>query len=153
MIRKYYHVIVFIVFTALCLLLGIGALYLSGGTLGDKATPNPQKAAAVYEIDTYLNKNAETYKKFDPDNIAYKMAVNQEGLPIFKDPEAARQSFEKDYRQALESIRKQYKLHPFSKRNYTQYGVYGWQLNTENAALRQQGSRVSQFVSIYKNSF
>ena len=48
---------------------------------------------------------------------------------------------------------KKFKLLPLTKYTYKQYGMYGWQVASDNEMINEQGRKLSQFLDIYENSF
>ncbi|MCL2859945.1 MAG: hypothetical protein FWF46_05205 [Oscillospiraceae bacterium] len=88
------------------------------------------------------------------DNPAYAIGANKYGYPVFKDPRKAYKQFKKDYADTLKFIRNQFNIPlPMCKFNYDIYGVYGFQVVTDDESLRYKSSEVSHFIHIYENSF
>ena len=44
-------------------------------------------------------------------------------------------------------------LDTLTKYTYKQYGMYGWQVASDNEMINEQGRKLSQFLDIYENSF
>ncbi|WP_291958178.1 M56 family metallopeptidase [Mahella sp.] len=84
---------------------------------------------------------------------AYAIGANRDGMPVFKNPDAAFAQAKKDYADGFAEIAKEFDLDPVSKNNYDLYKIYGWQLTTKEQAIRKQGVTISQFFDIYENSF
>lgn len=94
--------------------------------------------------------------QFLPDEDCYQIAVNQYGQPIFTDPAGAFSLAEEDYGDAVEllyeTFKEEYRLKPFSPKNYDIYEALGWQLPTDDEALSKQGYDLTCFLDIYENS-
>ncbi len=91
-----------------------------------------------------------------PDLPCYKIAQNRYNQPIFEDPDAAFQQATKDYAHAIQLVYQQfheaYRLDPFGKHTYQAYKSLGWQLTTDDEAIRKQGSDLTKFLDLYENS-
>jgi type IV secretory pathway protease TraF len=84
---------------------------------------------------------------------AYAIGANSKGMPVFKNPNKAFRQAIKDYKDGYKAIRKEFKLLPVNKLNYSQYSTYGCQITTGNDEEKRQGRIISQFFDIYENSF
>lgn len=91
--------------------------------------------------------------QFD-DKEAYDLALNVYNMPVFKNPDKALEQLQKDYKEAIDEIQKEFNItFTLSKYNYEIYGTYGCQLTSDNAWLRHQGKYVFKVLDIYENSF
>lgn len=88
-----------------------------------------------------------------PAHSAYRLELNDADMPVFADPNKALKQAKADYSDAIEFMKGEYHLLSLSKCYYKAYGTYGWQLETHDEILKEQGSSLSQFVDIYENSF
>lgn len=88
-----------------------------------------------------------------PAHSAYRLALNGENKPVFADPAKALAQAKVDYSDAISAVRSEHHLLPLSRYYYNAYGVFGWQIVTDNDMLRNQGAQLSQFIDIYENSF
>lgn len=88
-----------------------------------------------------------------PSHSAYRLALNDENKPVFADPAKALAQAKVDYSDAIRAVRSEHHLLPLSRYYYNAYGVFGWQIVTDNDMLRNQGAQLSQFIDIYENSF
>lgn len=88
-----------------------------------------------------------------PNHSAYQLALNAEGKPVFKHPSKALRQAKVDYSDTIKEIRKEQHLLPLSKYNYKQYAVYGWQINSTDTMVTDQGADLTGFLDIYENSF
>lgn len=88
-----------------------------------------------------------------PAHSAYKLALNTDNKPVFKDPERALKQAKTDYSDAIGIIKMEHHLLPLSKYYYSAYGSYGWQIVTDDEMIRQQGQKLSAFIDIYENSY
>ena len=90
------------------------------------------------------------------DQPCYQVAANRYDQPIFIDPPGAFQQASMEYADAIqliyETFGSEYQLEPFSEKNYHMYEAFGWQLPTDDEALRKQGSNLTKFLDIYENS-
>ncbi len=75
------------------------------------------------------------------------------GRAVFKEPYKAFDTFVKLYAEPLERIQKAFDLPAITRREYKDYLLYGWQLETEDEEQRQQNAFVTTFLDIYQNSF
>lgn len=90
-----------------------------------------------------------------PPKTAYKLALNDEEMPVFVDPAKAIREARKDFAEAIRAVRRENGLLPLPlcRLYYHPYGMYGWQTFTGDELLDMQCVRLSQFVDIYENSF
>ncbi|OBZ11412.1 hypothetical protein [Bacillus sp. FJAT-26390] len=86
------------------------------------------------------------------DNKAYEIGANAKGMPIFKDHKKALQQAQTDYKIGFDATGAEFDLMPISDKNYKDYMTYGWQLETKDEAVVQQGVMVTKFLDIYENS-
>ena len=93
------------------------------------------------------------WRNLFPNHSAFEMALNEDDFPVFKYPEKALKQAKSNYSDALDFIRQEYNLLPLSKYNYKKYGIYGWQLITNDEMISDQGRKLTQFIDIYENSF
>lgn len=84
---------------------------------------------------------------------AYQIGMNQDGRPVFVNPDAAFKQIVTDYKDGFKAIQKEYYLFPITKLTWRRYGYYGWQLTHEDEEIIDQGYEISRFFEIYKNSF
>ncbi|MGM9923925.1 MAG: hypothetical protein ACI35R_06755 [Bacillus sp. (in: firmicutes)] len=84
---------------------------------------------------------------------AYEIGANAEGMPIFTDYKKALEQAKIDYEVGFEAIAEERDLQPVDESNYEDYLLFGWQLETEDEALQEQGVMISKFLDIYANSF
>lgn len=99
-------------------------------------------------IDSYINED-----NIFGDNQNYRLAINKNGMKVFKNPTSAYEQFKIDYSDAINLIKSQFKLFTLSKLNYKKYEKYGAQVNTDDKTMQQKCSKVSQFFDIYENSY
>ena len=83
----------------------------------------------------------------------YLIGANEEGLPVFLDPNATFEQALIDYKEGIEAIQKEYYLLPITKWTWRSYGTYGWQITHEDPDIVDQAFEVSRFLRIYENSF
>lgn len=83
----------------------------------------------------------------------YLIGANEDGLPVFLDPDAAFRQALIDYKEGFKAIQKEYYLLPITKWTWKNYGIYGWQITHEDPAIIDQGFEISRFFKIYQNSF
>lgn len=88
-----------------------------------------------------------------PAHSAYRLELNDAGMPVFANPYKAMEQAKADYSDAIEFMKSEYYLLPLSRYYYKAYGTYGWQLVTDDEILKAQGKSLSDFVDIYENSF
>jgi len=86
-------------------------------------------------------------------NEAYEIGANAKGMPIFRDVNEAFKQAQIDFKQGFEAISKEYELDPVNQTNYQDYKTYGWQLETKDETVKQQGIMITKFFDIYENSF
>lgn len=101
-------------------------------------------------LKQYINKNNVFKYKNNP---AYEMAINKNGMRVFKNPEVAYEQFKNDYADAISEIKKEFKLFPLSHLNYDKYKTYGSQVTTEDKDLLSSCVKVASFFDIYENSY
>lgn len=75
------------------------------------------------------------------------------GRAVFKDPYKAFDTFTDLYADAISRIREAHDLSPISRRNYSPYKKYGWQLTTGTEEEQEAARFVTRFLDIYENSF
>ena len=102
---------------------------------------------------SYKEGNVEMWKDLFPNHSAYDMALNDKNEPVFKNPSKALKQAKSDYSDAIKIIKKQFKLLPLTKYTYKPYGIYGWQVITDDEMISKQGNKITQFIDIYENSF
>lgn len=83
----------------------------------------------------------------------FEIGANQHGYAVFKNPDSAFKKLKTDFSSGIKLIQKEYSLMPLSKRNFTHYGTYGWQVTAGTQEEREQAMFVSSFMDIYENSF
>ena len=88
-----------------------------------------------------------------PAHSAYLLALNDENKPVFADPVKALAQAKVDYSEAISAVKSEHHLLPLSRYYYNAYGVFGWQIVTDDDMLCKQGAQLSQFIDIYENSF
>ena len=101
----------------------------------------------------YHDGDVSQWQELFPAHSAYKLALNSDNKPVFKDPERALEQAKVDYSDAIGIIKKEHHLLPLSKYYYSAYGSYGWQIVTDDEMISEQGRKLSQLVDIYENSF
>ena len=101
----------------------------------------------------YYEGDVSKWEDSFPNHSAYELGLNSEGMPVFKDPNKALNQAKVDYSDAIKEIRRKFKLLPLTKYTYKQYGMYGWQVASDNEMINEQGRKLSQFLDIYENSF
>ena len=84
---------------------------------------------------------------------AYEIGENEEGKPVFVDPDAAFEQIVRDYKEGFRAIQREYYLLPITKLTWQKYGYYGWQITHEDEEIIDQAYEISRFFEIYKNSF
>ena len=101
----------------------------------------------------YYEGDVSKWEDSFPNHSAYELGLNSGGMPVFKDPNKALKQAKVDYSDAIKEISKKFKLLPLTKYTYKQYGMYGWQVASDNEMINEQGRKLSQFLDIYENSF
>ena len=104
--------------------------------------------------------NQELVERWQQYGEAYAIGANKDGMPIFKDREAAMKQAKKDYGLGFEYLR-EYRNFPKISDNpkvCQQYKMLGWQtvppMTVENyEEIGRQCGMVSRFLDIYCNSF
>lgn len=91
--------------------------------------------------------------KFGDGEECYDIGINNIGIPIFKDPDAAFDQFVIDHAEGIKLIRDKYRLSQISKKHWFRYYLYAWQLGTDDQDKIQKALKVDSFLSFYKNSF
>lgn len=99
-------------------------------------------------LKQYINKN-NTFKN----NPVYEMSINKNGMKVFNNPEVAYEQFKKDYVDAINEVKKEFKLLPLSHINYNKYETYGSQVTTDDKDLHDDCYKISSFFDIYENSY
>lgn len=94
----------------------------------------------------------EEYTKISED---FAIGADKYGRAVFKDPHKAFTTFETLYTDAIELIKSENDLKPFSHKNYEMYEVYGIQMgyNEGDPEMLAHCVFVSSFLDIYENSF
>ena len=97
------------------------------------------------------------FEQLESVSLDYEMGVNKYANIVFRYPDKALERLKADCPEGIEALRKAFDLPPLSNWSYGLYGVYGWQLITENPGASdielQQGRFISKFMDIYENSF
>lgn len=88
-----------------------------------------------------------------PAHSAYAMGLDERGRPVFQNPSAALKKVSSDCSDATAYLRKRHHLLPFSRFTLQSYGVYGWQIDTEEERVAAQGRLLTSFWDIYQNSY
>lgn len=88
-----------------------------------------------------------------PNHSAYALALNGKNQPVFINPKKALAQAKIDYSDAISALKKEYKLLPLSKYTYKTYETYGWQIETDDKMVKEQGSALTRFFDVYENSF
>ena len=101
----------------------------------------------------YYEGDVSKWEDSFPNHSAYELGLNSGEMPVFKDPNKALKQAKVDYSDAIKEISKKFKLLPLTKYTYKQYGMYGWQVASDNEMINEQGRKLSQFLDIYENSF
>lgn len=107
----------------------------------------------MFTPSAYHEGDVSQWQGLFPAHSAYKLALNADNKPVFKDPERALKQAKTDYSDAIGIIKKEHHLLPLSKYYYSAYGSYGWQIVTDDEMIRQQGQKLSAFIDIYENSY
>ncbi|MBQ4897612.1 hypothetical protein KB559_02005 [Paenibacillus sp. Marseille-P2973] len=124
-----------------CMAFGLGGCFNPGGS-------SEEFAVVVKEMDA---QNPQF--SFGNGEEAYRMGYNKKDMPVFVDTDKAFKQFTKDYKDAIDAVEQQFDLSSISKTNWKPYFTYGWQLITDDEALRKQASEISAFFDYYENSF
>lgn len=86
-------------------------------------------------------------------NEAYELALDNMGIPIFKDPNKAFKQLKKDYKKALKTIKKLYNISfSLNKYNYEAYKNLGWQTLTYDNEICDECWKVTQILDFFDNS-
>lgn len=102
-------------------------------------------AICIFVLDSIFF--AETfYKKGDtsdweilfPKHSAYEMGITEGGKTVFTNPDRALKKEKSDYSDAIQEMREEYHLLPFSKYTYKWYITYCTMLNSENEVVQEQ---------------
>lgn len=101
----------------------------------------------------YHDGDVSQWQELFPAHSAYKLALNSDNKPVFKDPKRALEQAKVDYSDAIGMIRREQHLLPLSKYYYSAYGSYGWQIVTDEEMISEQGRKLSQLIDVYENSF
>lgn len=85
----------------------------------------------------------------------FAIGADKYGRAVFKNPHKAFETFETLYADAIELIKLENDLKPFSHKNYEMYKVYGIQMEYKkgNPEILAYCAFVSHFLDIYENSF
>lgn len=83
----------------------------------------------------------------------FAIGADKYGRAVFKDPYKAFDTFTDLYADAISRIREAHDLSPISRRNYSPYKKYGWQLTTGTEEEQEAARFVTRFLDIYENSF
>jgi len=111
--------------------------------------PLPLRITTGYTQDGDVSQWQELF----PHHSAYDLGLNTAGKPVFKNPSAALHQIITDCSDAIAAIQKQHHLLPISRFTVQEYGTYGWQVETENSEVQEQGQMLTDFLDIYENSF
>lgn len=84
---------------------------------------------------------------------AYRVGLNEKGLPAFLEPEAALKQATQDFSRAFRLIAEQNHLFPPGYLTRHDYETFGWQTVTDDESLREECTAVSRFFDIYENSY
>lgn len=88
-----------------------------------------------------------------PDNSAYDLGVNSEGLPVFQRPFAALALAGAECGDAVAYMKEVYGLPPLTRWTWRGYKNYGWQLGEAEERVQKQGRLLSGILDLYENSF
>ena len=102
---------------------------------------------------TYHNGDTSKWSSTFPNHSAYEIGLNSQDQPVFKNPSKALNQAKVDYSDAIKEIQNKFKLLPLTKYTYRQFGIYGWQIASDNEMINEQGRQLSRFIDIYENSF
>lgn len=96
--------------------------------------------------------NTQEYTEISKD---FAIGADNYGRAVFKDPHKAFATFETFYIDAIELIKLENDLKPFSHKNYEMYKVYGIQMGYKEGdpEMLARCVFVSRFLDIYENSF
>lgn len=133
-------------FVSKLILLLLCAVVLS--SCNQSIEPDPGLSKVVSQMD---EENPEF--SFGEGEDAYKMGYNKDGMLIFVDMNKALDQLCIDYADVIEAIKEEYDLEEISPSNWWGYGVYGWQLNSDDAQLCAGGVEVTGFFDYYDNGF
>ena len=92
-------------------------------------------------------------EKYESISEDFAIGADQYGRAVFKDPEAAFDTFTRLYAKGIAAIQAEHHLLPISGSNYDLYQKFGWQTSTGSAETLEQAAFVSSFLDIYENSF
>lgn len=113
---------------------------------------DPKRAEPVYDINEYINEKGQKFQQFDESKVAYKMAVNVYGAPIFVDNKLAFKTFLLDYNDVLSEIKIQYHLRPIRAYSFNLYRLYSVQISTEDIDIIKKKKDIAVFLDIYDNN-
>lgn len=83
----------------------------------------------------------------------FAIGANIKGYAVFKAPRKAYETMTELYDEGIRLIQEEFDLPPMTKRNYSKYGIYGWQVTSGTEEAKSQAAFVSTFCDIYENSF
>ena len=84
---------------------------------------------------------------------AYEIGADKNGMPVFKDPDAALEQAKEDFAEGFKQLENEFDLKPVSKDNWDGYKIYGWQTTSEDADIAKQCMEITSFFDIYENSY
>lgn len=88
-----------------------------------------------------------------PNHSAYDMGLTNRGEPVFVDADKALKKAKSDYSDAIDAIREEYHLLPFSKYTYKWYVTYCMEVTFEEEMIQGQLNGLLNFLDVYENSF
>ncbi|WP_053583399.1 hypothetical protein [Lysinibacillus contaminans] len=84
---------------------------------------------------------------------AYEIVVNDDGIPVFKNPHSAMERIIYGEHRGLEAISEQFDLEPMYVGNIHLYKQYGWQVESTDEEVVQSGQAITAVLDIYDNSY
>lgn len=106
-----------------------------------------------HQENKYYDGDVSKWENNFLNHSAYEMALNEYSKPVFKNPDKALKKAKSDYSDAIKVIKEQFTLLPLTKHTYESYKNYGWQIETDDLMIKEQGRKLSSFLDIYENSF
>lgn len=101
----------------------------------------------------YVKGDTTQWEHYFLQHSAYELGVNAENEPVFINPDMALKKAQSDYSDAIQFVREEYQLLPFSKYTYKFYLPYLSQLEMTDVRIIVQLEGLEHFLNIYENSF
>lgn len=83
----------------------------------------------------------------------FEIGATKDGIAVFKNPDSAYQALTEKYADGLALIRQEKGLIPITRKNYSAYKTYGWQVTGGSQEAQSQAHFISRFFDIYENSY